>query len=266
VASADAPISAQAQYLANTGVMVTRGETRVLFDPLFSNTFGVYDSVPADMQAALLAGDPPLNGIDAVFISHHHGDHFDPALVLELLLRQADIKLYAPEQAAQAIRDLVKDPKDGVLNRVHGLDFEHGATPIRITLGDLLIEAVAIPHEGWPEYHKNVQNIVFRVTLEDKTTVMHFGDADPDDEHFAQYPAYWRERHTHFAMPPYWFFLRKSGRAILEDRIDASQTVGVHVPSEVPDTPGERPEEMNGFDLFTRPGETRNIGNEDPLQ
>ncbi len=252
--------SQQAHYLANSGVMISHGQIRVLFDPLFRNTFGVYDSVPADIQAALLAGTPPWDGIDAVFISHYHEDHFDPGLILKLLSQQAAVELYAPEQVARAIRNLVNDPHDPLLKRVHGLDLELVAEPRRLRVGPLLIEAVRIPHEGWPRYHRNVENIVFRVTLDDTTTVMHFGDAIPSDKHFAKHPEFWQERHTHFAMPPYWFFFTENGRAILDDRIGASHTVGVHVPSDVPDVREQRPEELRGFDLFTRPGETRRIG------
>ena len=256
---ADDDHAARAQYIANTGVMISRGDTHILFDPLFSNTFGVYDAVPPDIQTALLAGNPPWDDVDAVFISHHHEDHLDPALILKLLRQHTAAELYAPEQAALAIRELVNDPGDPVLQRVHGLGLESGASPRRLSIGELLIDAVRIPHEGWPNYHADVENIVFRVTLDETITVMHFGDADPDDTHFAKHSEYWQERHTDFAMPPYWFFLRAAGVQILDERIDATHTVGVHVPAEVPDAPRDRPDELRGFDLFTQPGEVRRI-------
>ena len=251
--------SSRATYLANAGVMIERGTIKIAFDPLFHNDFDIYDHVAAETESALIAGTAPWDSIDAVFISHYHEDHFDPALILKLLNAQITIELFAPEQAADAIRALVDDPDDAVLKRVHGLALENGEGPIDIKLGALLIEAVRIPHEGWPDYHENVENIVFRVTLGNQTTVLHFGDADPNDEHFVQHAEHWRERHTHFAMPPYWFFFSGEGRGILEDRIDASHTIGVHVPTKVPDDPESRPGELQGFDLFTRPGEMRKI-------
>jgi len=256
------PIS-EARYLANTGVMISRGETRVLFDPLFRNTYDIYDAVPADTEAALMDGRAPFDSIDAVFISHHHEDHFDPALILKLLSQQTTINLYAPEQAASAIRTLINDSDDAVLQRIHGLDLEHGAAPVELIVDTLLIEAVRIPHSGWPQYHPNVENIVFRVTLDDSITVMHFGDADTNDAHFAKHPGHWRERHTHLAMPPYWFFLSGRGREILGHRIDAAHTIGVHVPNDVPDEPEQRSDELRDVDLFTQPGETRRIGGAD---
>ena len=251
--------SSRAYYLANAGTVIEHGESKIAFDPLFSNDFDTYDLVPENMEMAFLAGTAPWDGIGAVFISHYHEDHFDPALILELLNTQAAIELYAPEQAAAAIQALVANPDDPVLNRVHGLAIEYGAPPIDIELGAIFIEAIGIPHEGWPGYHKNVENIVFRVTLDDEATVMHFGDADTNDEHYAKNPQHWKKRHTHFAMPPYWFFFSDEGRQILENRIGASHTVGVHVPKKMPDDPESRPDEIQGRDLFTRPGESRII-------
>ena len=251
--------TARIHYIANMGALIEQGEIRVLFDPLFQNDFDRYDPVPAEIEAALLAGTEPWDGIDAVFVSHYHEDHFDPATLLALLRAQSAVKLFAPEQAAAAIRELVADREDSVLERIYGLTLANGETAADVELGSLLVEAVRIPHAGWPTRHSDVENIVFRVTLDSHATVMHFGDADPVDEHYAGQAGHWRERHTHLAMPPYWFFLSGEGREILEHRIGPDHAIGMHVPTEVPDDPRSRPEELQGVDLFTKPGETRKI-------
>jgi L-ascorbate metabolism protein UlaG (beta-lactamase superfamily) len=231
----------------------------VLFDPLFHNDFDTYDSVPAEIETALLAGTGPWDGIDAVFVSHYHEDHLDPATVLRLLRAQSTIELFAPEQAAAAIRGLVAERDDPVLERIHGLTLANGETAIDIELGSLLVEAIRIPHAGWPNRHPDVENLVFRVTIDSHTTVMHFGDADPAENHYVERPEYWRERRTHFAMPPYWFFLSDEGRQVLEDRIEVDHAVGMHVPTEIPGDRRDRSPKLQDVDLFTRPGETRAI-------
>jgi L-ascorbate metabolism protein UlaG (beta-lactamase superfamily) len=258
-AFADETPPSRAHYLANAGTMIEHGNSKIAFDPLFRNDFGTYDLVPADIEAAFMAGTPPWDGIDAVFISHNHEDHFDPALILKLLTTQSSIELYAPEQAADAIRAIVADPDDPVLKRVHGLAIEYGAPSIDIELGSIFIEAIGIPHSGWPNHHKHLENIVFRITLDDEATVMHFGDADPNDEHFARNPDHWKKRHTHFAMPPFWFYLSDEGRRILDDRINATHTIGVHVPRKMPYDPESLSDELQEVDLFRRQGGTRNI-------
>jgi L-ascorbate metabolism protein UlaG (beta-lactamase superfamily) len=258
-ATADESQPSRAHYLANAGTVIEHGESRIAFDPLFRNDFGTYDLVPADIEAAFMAGAPPWDGIDAVFISHHHEDHFDPELILKLLNTQSGIELYAPAQATDALRAIVADTNDPVLDRIHGLVIEYGAPSIDIEMGTIFIEAIGIPHAGWPTRHKAVENIVFRVTLDDEATVMHFGDADPNDDHFAKNPDHWKKRHTHFAMPPFWFYVSDEGRQILEERINATHTIGVHVPTKMPYDPESRPDELQGVDLFRRQGGTRNI-------
>ena len=48
------------RYLANEGVMFQSGETTVLFDPLYNESFDRYQVVPDDVRAAIFAGDTPV--------------------------------------------------------------------------------------------------------------------------------------------------------------------------------------------------------------
>ena len=54
--------AASAQYLANEGLMVVHGETKVVFDPLFRNGYGQYQLLPKPMEEALFAGEAPFDG------------------------------------------------------------------------------------------------------------------------------------------------------------------------------------------------------------
>lgn len=250
---------AQAFYMANEGLMVERAETKILFDPLFRNSYGQYLLLPPEMEAALFSGAPPFDGIDAIFVSHHHGDHFSPSDMLRLLAAQPQINLYAPNQAVIAMRSESSGADASLFGRVHSVNLEYKDAPVTLDMEGLLIEAVRIPHSGWPTGRLDVENIAWRVTLNDDTTVLHLGDADPNDVHFSQDTEYWNRNNPHMAFPPYWFFSSASGREILRDRIRARRSVGVHVPVNIPADPIRRPVELRGVDLFTTPGETRNI-------
>jgi glyoxylase-like metal-dependent hydrolase (beta-lactamase superfamily II) len=241
-----------ALYMANEGFMVVSGETKVVFDPLFRNGLGHYQLLPKSMEEALFAGTPPFDGIDAVFVSHYHGDHFSPEDILRLLKVQQDIRLYAPMQAVKAMRRIARAEDGEVFDRVNAVELAYKDAPVSMAMKGLKIEAVRIPHAGWPTGRLDVANISWRVTLNDTTTVLHMGDADPNDIHFARDADYWAGAHTHMAFPPYWFFSSNGGGAILRDRINADHNVGVHVPVAVP-------KNLRAYDLFTRPGETREI-------
>lgn len=248
-----------AHYLANEGVMIVHGETKILFDPLFRNSYGHYTLVPKNMKQALIDGTPPFDGIDAVFISHYHGDHFSPEDMLQLLKSQPRIRLYAPQQAVAGLRKVAKEQDSHVFTRVNSIWLQYKDAPVAMEMDGLQIEAVRIPHAGWPNERLDVENLVFRVTLDGDITVLHMGDADPNDVHFARDGGHWDARHIDLALPPYWFFNSTYGPEVLKTRLKPGHSTGIHVPELMPDDPALRPPEFEGFDLFTEPGETRSI-------
>ena len=257
VAGADERQAWRAHYLANAGVMIARGDTKILFDPFFRSDFGEYDLVPADMEAALFAGSPPWDGIDAIFISHQHEDHFDPLTVVRFLERWQSVSLYAPQQAVDALPGVNEGLSQSVLDRVHAVRLEYGSAPFRLAVDGLIVEAVRIAHGGWPGRNADVENIVFRVTLDNVTTVMHMGDADAARELYEPHQAYWRARKSDLALVPVWLMLTDKGRFVLHEHVDAGHEIGMHVYKRIPDQAAERPPQFDGLDIFTVPGETR---------
>lgn len=244
----------EARYIANEGVLVTSGETKIMFDPLFSEGFGTYLTVPAETRAKMMAGQVPFDGVDAVFISHAHGDHFAAKDVAAYLDAQPGVMLFAPQQAIDRLM-LAADPKSGIADRVVAFDLAAGDAAQNETRGDITAEAVRIPHAGWPAPRRaSVQNIVFRVTLNADVTVMHMGDADVNIVHYRPHAAHWQARGTDTAFPPYWMLTAPGGSQILE-YMNVESSVGTHVPIKVPSDL-----KNSGKDYFSVPGETRLIG------
>ena len=254
--SAAAHAEIVATYLGNEGVLVTYEDHKVLFDPLYRNSFDIYELVPDATKAAIITGSPPFDGVTAVFISHYHEDHFSAEDISALLNEQPDLRLYAP---AQAVAGLLGQISDTAMERVVSVDLEYGEPPLTLVAGVLNVSAVRIPHSGWPTSMTEVQNIAYRVTLDSAATVSHFGDADTRDDHYAQHADHWAARTIDLAFPPYWYFSSAKGRHVLTTRLKPRHSVGVHVPVEMPDNPAERPQEFQGYDLFTEPGQTRRI-------
>ena len=238
-------------YLGNEGIMVSDGHTTILFDPLYPNGFGTYQMVPEDMRQALLAGDAPYDAVDAIFISHMHPDHFSVDEVILYLETHEDVHLYAPSQAVDWMREETENA--AIFDRVVAVPLERLDAPITYELGDLQIDVVRIPHAGWPG-RADVSNLVWRVTLSDGVTVMHLGDADPNDEHYTPHTDHWQKTLTDTAYPPYWFFTSGDGPKILESRLNTVGATGIHVPIQVPADLF-----VTGADFFHEPGETRLI-------
>jgi L-ascorbate metabolism protein UlaG (beta-lactamase superfamily) len=244
------------KYLANEGVLISHGDTKVVFDPLFDEDFGTYELVPKDLERDLFTGAPPFDGLDAVFVSHHHGDHFSPERMVQLMKARPNLQLFAPRQAIDA---MPVNPTDSDLrSRLHTVAPGQEGT-FTMVVGDIEVSAVRIPHAGWPTRNAEIENIVFKVSLGGTATVLHMGDAHTDPTFFDKQADYWAERHMHLALPPYWFFLSNGGKKILDDHIHASETFGVHVPASIPDSPAQYPEELRGRTLLSVPGEEKRI-------
>ncbi|MCJ8318100.1 MAG: MBL fold metallo-hydrolase [Colwellia sp.] len=223
--------TATAQYLGNEAILFTHQKTKILFDPFFHKNFGIYQLVPEEIKKAIMSGTTPYNDIDAIFISHAHDDHFNAQEVADYLKRHSATKLFCSKQAAELLRPLVN--RKIAEQQVVSITLNYQDKPWYKKFDKLIVEAVRIPHAGWPS-RAEVENLVFRVTLNETATVMHMGDADPDDEHFIFHQNYWQKRFSHINFPPYWFYFSAEGRDILNTRVNAKNHVGIHVPVKVP--------------------------------
>lgn len=230
-------------YLGNEGLLVQHGDSKVLFDPFFNNGFDTYQLVPEDIRKALFSGAPPYDGINAIFISHAHGDHFSANDTANYLQQHPETILIAPKQAIDKL-DLPKGHQTTIVS----IDLAYQDAPVYQTLGEIEFDAVRIPHAGWPQ-RADIANLLFRVRLNGELTVAHMGDADPDDAHFKPLVEHWNRKVTNTAFPPYWFFVSRTGPMILKERIRANANIGVHVPIKVPLNLFQ-----SGEHYFTEPG------------
>lgn len=235
--------------------MVARGEVKILFDAFYANSYGQYALVPQTISNAFIADEPPYDGVDAIFVSHVHGDHFTASPAIAYLRAHETVRLYGSKQVRDAVLDSGVSEDDPVMNQIIAVDLTPEEEAIGFIFGDLVIDVVAIPHAGdLPD----IQNFVWRVTLDEKTTVMHLGDAGPVVSDFSRHMDHFRKRNTQTAFPPYWFLGHEDGEIILRDIINADHVIGIHVPARAAGN-GDAWRARAGGDLFTDPGEIREI-------
>ncbi len=237
-------------YLGNEALLVEYGTAKALFDPFFHSHFNTYSLVPDDIRKKIFAKEEPYTDISAIFISHAHGDHFSDTDTLRYLLENPKTDLIAPQQAVDMLKKLNGFAK--LKNTIIPIDLAFKEDAKTFTTKDLKVEAVRIPHAGWPG-RADVQNMVYRVTAND-ATIMHMGDADVDKTHYQIHKKLWNKKTTNAAFPPYWFFYSQEGISILEDTLHVERSIGIHVPTVTPKGLNE-----TGKDYFSIPGEARVI-------
>ncbi len=242
---------AAAIYLGNEAVLISTPVGKVLFDPFFHNDYGSYQFVPKGMRESIFAGKAPYDDITAIVISHAHGDHFSAEDTLAYLQKHKATMLVAPKQAIVLVEAL--DESGAVASQFVPVELSVGDKPAKQSLKAIEIESVRIPHAGWPN-RKEIANLVHRVSFGESLSVIHMGDADPNDIHFKPHKEHWESKKNNMAFPPYWFYTSTQGGMILDQRIKALKTIGVHVPIDVP-----ADLKNHGGDYFSKPGEQREI-------
>ncbi len=243
-----------ARYLGNAGVMVTDGETKLLFDPLFDEGYGQYQLVPDDIRAALMAGTAPYDGVDVLFISHAHGDHFSAEPVLAFLQAHPQVKLVAPVQAVEKLEAA------GLSDNADIIAFDQSPNDASLTLqaGAITVEAITIPHSGGTRF-AHIRNTVYRVHVADDLRVLHLGDATTETAPIARQQQFWDAAENNLVFTPYWLFKNDQRRAALDLHIKPRSAIGVHVPTDLATLKQRYGTALDEVDLFTKPGEVRDL-------
>jgi L-ascorbate metabolism protein UlaG (beta-lactamase superfamily) len=108
-------------YVANMGVLVSSGDSKVLIDGLFDKTHPSSRAPAPETIESIMKGEPPFEDVDLVLVTHNHPDHFDAALAVRYLETRPEPILVAPVDAVEAMRkaahDWFKDLVSGPLCR-----------------------------------------------------------------------------------------------------------------------------------------------------
>jgi len=236
-------------------VLVSHADLRVLFDSFYDQDYDRFVLVDKQTESKMIFGEAPFDSIDAIFVSHAHGDHFAAGPIIEHLRNNPKSHLFSTSQVAEALAEQLPQ-EDPILQRVTGFGLRPGDGVVTHQYNQLEIETVAIPHSGG-ERMAQMMNLVFRVKLGQTHRVAHFGDASDVIADYTVTGNFFDTR-TDTAFVPLWLYASDDGRQILESIINANNTIGIHVPSEAIGSAQQWRDRFNG-DLFVEPGETRTI-------
>jgi len=111
-------------YVANMGVLISSGNSKVMIDCLFGVLSKARFPGPVTLDS-MMSGIPPYDDVDLVLVTHRDPDHFDSAVVMQYMLARPEPILVVPADAAKKLRAAQSDWSK-IESRVVILDLEIG--------------------------------------------------------------------------------------------------------------------------------------------
>ena len=225
VPGAQARADATVTTLANQGVVVSDGTTRVMVDGLVVEPYALYGGLPEDGARLFRTLEGPFADIDLVLVSHRHHEHNQPAFACQFMQGSPRAHLATSAQVIGLMREkcrafMTSSP------RVQTIDPQPDRV-VRLTRGGARVTVFPLSH-GKRKYAR-IQHYGHLVEL-GGVTVLHVGDAALDPAVFAG--SILQDVAVDVALIPYRFFEPGVGAAIVRDYMDAPLKIAVHIPPE----------------------------------
>jgi L-ascorbate metabolism protein UlaG (beta-lactamase superfamily) len=208
-------------YLANEGFMIAGGGRKLLIDALFREGVEGYATITPATRELLEQARGPFDGVDAVFATHFHDDHFDAEAVLAHLTHNPHAFFFSTNQAEDKLRSTGKF--DAFKTRVvaalpkEGERFHSGHRGIYIQLLNI--------HHG---RGRPVENLGFIIEIAGKR-VLHIGDSEAESAVFQKYDV--AKDRVDVAFLPFWYFLNDDFKRAVRELIRPRHIVVMHIES-----------------------------------
>jgi L-ascorbate metabolism protein UlaG (beta-lactamase superfamily) len=210
-------------YIANEGFLIAGGGRRVLVDALFSSGVQGYPTIPTDIRSKVEVGEAPFDRVDLVLATHHHADHFDPAMVARYLERFPDVHFVSTERAVERLRDAVRSRPD-LVARARGVVPPEGQG-IQLEPRGIGLTVLNLHHGR--DRSPPVQNLGFIIEV-GGMKLLHVGDTEADARDFAPYALV--DERIDVALVPSWFLTYEKWKRALTESVAPSQIVAMHLP------------------------------------
>jgi L-ascorbate metabolism protein UlaG (beta-lactamase superfamily) len=219
-------------YVANMGVLVSAGKTKVLIDALFDKPNPDYRAPSPEVLDKIMKGEAPFDGIDLVLVTHNHPDHVNPGLAVRYLEARPEPVLLAPSDAVEAMRQVSADwPR--IEPRVVPLDLKVGDKAMKEMRG-IPVTACRTLHSGDREAPMNLM-FVFEIGAR---RIWHEGDTNGKPEVFQAFGL--DKTPLDLAVVHFWFPLEPNCARFLQEDLKAGHIALSHLPIRLEsDAPGK---------------------------
>lgn len=219
-------------YVANMGVLVSCGGTKVLIDALFDRPNPEYRAPAPETLEKLMAGEPPFDDVDVVLVTHDHPDHFAAGLAVRYLKARSEPVLVAPVDAVEAMRAAAKDWAD-IGPRVVAVGLEVGEKRALDVKG-VAVTACRTLHSGERDAP---MNLMYVLEAEGRR-VWHEGDPNGRCDVFRAFGL--ENDRLDLAVLHYWYPLEPNCARFLKEGLEVDHIALAHLPVRLEgDAPGK---------------------------
>lgn len=163
------------KYIANMGVLVSSGTSKIMIDCLFDKPKNQRAPNPAPVDS-MMKGIPPFDSVNLVLVTHKDPDHFDAVLTVRYMETRPEPILVAPGDAVEEMHAVASDWAK-IERRIISVDLKIGENHKKEMAGiSTTIFRTTHGTSGWP------MNLMYLVEV-NGWRVFHEGDASgrPDD-------------------------------------------------------------------------------------
>jgi L-ascorbate metabolism protein UlaG (beta-lactamase superfamily) len=209
--------------LANAGVVLTSGETRVMIDGMVVEPYSVYGALPPEAIPSFNQALAEFADIDLALVSHRHHEHNQPEFACDFMQASRETLLYTSQQVIGLMREkcrqfITTSP------RVHEIDPQYGQ-PALIEVAGARVEVFPLSHGT--RKNARIQNYGHLVEM-GGSSVLHIGDAAMKPEDFER--AGLSQRKVDVALIPFLYFQPGPGADLVRRYLDAPLKIAVHIP------------------------------------
>ena len=215
--------------LANEGVIISDGETRIMIDGMVVEPYSVYGGLPAAAASRFEDATGAFAGVDLALASHRHHDHNQPRFACQFMQESEATIFVSSSQVLGLMREKCRQLVT-TSPRVREIDPQYD-DPHVFSQGGASVTVFPLSH-GTGKYAK-LQNYGHLIEL-GGMTVLHIGDAAMKPDDFER--AGLSQRDIDVALIPFWYFQPGPGASVMSQYMDAPVKIAVHIP------PGEMEE------------------------
>ncbi|MCL1803329.1 MAG: MBL fold metallo-hydrolase [Eubacteriaceae bacterium] len=214
-------------YVANSGVMISSKDKKILIDGIHTEDIPPYFSVPKKYIDKIILKKEPFDNLDILFYTHHHADHFHPAATLETMHRNPLLQMIG----TPAVLDQLSSTTaylDDFASQLKPLSLPLYKS-LSMNLKGIAFEITSLSHDG--DTYQGIENYSYLIELKNKL-ILHVGDAQPTIFNFQNAGLYGRR--VDILIVPFPFIGLVAGRKIIKS-MEPQVVLVTHLPDKAQD-------------------------------